>query len=164
MLFTSYRWHLFILYDVIVFYFYFILLWTQWGTDISMQRSIIVIKPPKAQMFLCRGQLLLVNLLRHRCYSANNEYIGESSRIFEERYKEHLKAPSPIFEHQNITGMTTVENFKIISGEDQTMVRAIKEAMYIRVNNPNLSRNIGKYSLPHIWDKVLFSISELKTK
>ena len=25
-----------------------------------------------------------------------DEYIGESARIFEERYKEHLKAPSPI--------------------------------------------------------------------
>ena len=37
------------------------------------------------------------------------------NRTFEERYKEHLKAPSPIFEHQNITGCTTtVENFKII--------------------------------------------------
>ena len=32
------------------------------------------------------------------------EYIGESSRTFEERYKEHLKAPSPIYEHQNSTG------------------------------------------------------------
>ena len=28
------------------------------------------------------------------------EYIGESSRTFEERYKEHQKAPSPIHEHQ----------------------------------------------------------------
>ena len=30
-----------------------------------------------------------------------DEYIGESSRTFGERYKEYLKAPSPIFEHQN---------------------------------------------------------------
>ena len=41
------------------------------------------------------------------------EYIGESSRTFEVRYKEHLKAPSPIHEHQNSTGhITSVENFK----------------------------------------------------
>ena len=32
------------------------------------------------------------------------EYIGESGRSFGERYKEHLKAPSPIFHHQNISG------------------------------------------------------------
>ena len=42
------------------------------------------------------------------------------------------------------------------------MARAIKEAMYIRVNNLTLNRNIGKYNLPHIWDRVLYSIPELK--
>ena len=95
----------------------------------------------------------------------DDEYIGESARTFEERYREHLKAPSPIFEHNNVTGHTTsVENFKIIGREGHNMARAIKEAIYIRVNNPTLNRNIGKYNLPHIWDKVLFSIPELKTK
>ena len=38
----------------------------------------------------------------------------------------------------------------------------IKEALYIRVNNPSLNRNIGKYHLSHIWDEVLFNTSELK--
>ena len=48
----------------------------------------------------------------------NDEYIGESARTFEERFKEHLKAPSPINEHDNITGhKTSVENFKIIGRE-----------------------------------------------
>ena len=48
----------------------------------------------------------------------DDKYNGESARTFEERYKEHLKAPSPLFEHQNITGHTTsVENFKIIRKE-----------------------------------------------
>ena len=95
----------------------------------------------------------------------DEEYIGESARTFEERYKEHIKAPSPIFEHENITGhKTTLENFKIIAREGQNMTRAIKEAIYIRVNNPTLNRNIGKYNLPHIWNKLLFAIPELKTK
>ena len=95
----------------------------------------------------------------------DDEYIGESARTFGERYKEHLKAPSPIFEHNNASGHTTsVENFKIIGREGHGMARTIKEDIYIRVNNPTLNRNIGKYNLPHIWDKVLFSILELKTK
>ena len=32
------------------------------------------------------------------------EYIGESSRTFGEKFKEHQKAPSPIFDHHTITG------------------------------------------------------------
>ena len=44
------------------------------------------------------------------------------------------------------------------------MAKAITEAIYIRVNNPTLNRNIGKYNLPHIWNKFLFAIPELKTK
>ena len=58
----------------------------------------------------------------------DDEYTGESARAFDERYTEHVKAASPIFEHQNITGhTTTVENFKIIGREGQNMARAIKK-------------------------------------
>ena len=95
----------------------------------------------------------------------DDEYMWKSPRTFEERYREHLKAPPPIFEHNNATGHTTsVKNFKIIGREGHGMIRTIKEAINIRANNPTFNRNIGKYNLPHIWDKVLFSIPELKTK
>ena len=41
------------------------------------------------------------------------EYIGESSGTFGERFKEHLKAPSPILEQQNNTGHeTSVQKFQ----------------------------------------------------
>ena len=95
----------------------------------------------------------------------DDEYIGESSRTFGERFKEHLKAPSPIFDHFNTTGhKVSLENFSIVGREEQNLMRAIKEALYIRVNNPSLNRNIGKYHLPHIWDEVLFNTSVLKLK
>ena len=95
----------------------------------------------------------------------DDEYIGESSRTFGERLKEHQKAPSPIYDHHNITGHDiTIQNFSIVGREDQNLIRAIKEAIYIRVNNPSLNRNIGKYHLPHIWDEVLNNIPELKLK
>ena len=95
----------------------------------------------------------------------DDEYIGESSRTFGERYKEHLKAPSPIYDHHNIRGHeTSIENFSIVGREDQNLIRAIKEAIYIRVNNPSLNKNISKYHLPHIWDEVLLNHSELKLK
>ena len=93
------------------------------------------------------------------------EYIGESSRSFGERFREHQKAPSPIYDHSNITGhQVTIENFNIVGREEQNLRRAVKEALYIRVNSPSLNRNIGKFHLPHIWDEVLFNTSELKLK
>ena len=95
----------------------------------------------------------------------DEEYIKESVRTFVERFKEHLKAPSPIYDHYNTSGHTvTIDNFRIVGREDQNLMRTIKEALYIRVNNPSLIRNIGKYHLPHIWDEVLFNILELKLK
>ena len=36
--------------------------------------------------------------------SCDDEYIGETPRTFGERYKEHLKDPSPIHQHSNHTG------------------------------------------------------------
>ena len=82
---------------------------------------------------------------------------------FGERFKEHQQAPSPIYDHYNITGHNIkLENFSIVGKEDQNLKRAIKEAMYIRANDPSLNRNVGKYHLPHIWDEVLFNIPELK--
>ena len=106
-------------------------------------------------------------IYRFKCkrVECDDEYIGESSRTVGERFKEHLKAPSPIFDHFNTTGhQVSLENFNIAGREEQNLMRAIKEALYIRVNNPSLNRNIGKYHLPHIWDEVLFNTSELKLK
>ena len=37
------------------------------------------------------------------------------------------------------------------------MARTIKEAIYIRVNNRSLNRNVGKHHLSHSWDRVLFN-------
>ena len=44
-----------------------------------------------------------------------DEYIGVSSKTSHEKFREHLKASSPKYEHQNTTAHTTyVENFKTI--------------------------------------------------
>ena len=74
-----------------------------------------------------------------------------------------FESPSPIHDHTNISGHTvTIDNFSILGREDQNLIRLIKEALYIRANNPSLNKNVGKYHLPHIWDEVLHNISELK--
>ena len=95
--------------------------------------------------------------------ACDEEYIGETSRTFRERFKEHLKDPSPIHHHINTTGhLTTKENFQIIGREDHSTARTMKESIYIRVNNATLNRNIGKFNLNHIWDRVLLNTPGLK--
>ena len=42
--------------------------------------------------------------------------------------------------------------------------RNIKESIYIRVNNPSLNNNIGKFNLSHIWDRVLLNTKGLTLK
>ena len=91
------------------------------------------------------------------------EYIGQTARSLAERYKKHLKQPFPIHAHILQTGHnTTTKNFSIIGREDRDKAWTIKEAVYIRVNNPTLNRNVGKYSLSHLWDRVLFNTPGLK--
>ena len=90
---------------------------------------------------------------------------GSQQEILERGFKEHLKAASPIHDHVNISGYTvTIEDFSILGREDQNLLRTIKEAFYIRANNPSLNRNVGKFHLLHIWDEVLLNISELNLK
>ena len=76
-----------------------------------------------------------------------------------------MRAPSSIHDHHNTTGHDlSLENFSIVAREDQSIARSIKEAILIKVNDPPLNRNIGKYQLPHIWDEVLVKSPELKLK
>ena len=97
--------------------------------------------------------------------TCDDEYTGETSRTFGERYKEHLKDPSPIHQHCNHTDHpTSHNNFQIIQREGHSFARNIKESIFIRVNNPTLNRNIGKFNLPHIWDRVLLNTPGLNLK
>ena len=59
-------------------------------------------------------------IYRFKCkrVDCEDEYIGESSRTFGERYKEHLKAPSPIYDHHTTTGHeASIENVSIVGRE-----------------------------------------------
>ena len=40
----------------------------------------------------------------------NEEYIGENSRTFGERFKEHLMEPSPMLNHGHNTGHTITQD------------------------------------------------------
>ena len=82
--------------------------------------------------------------------SCDDEYIGETPRTYGERYKEHLKDPSPIHQHSNDTGHpTSHNNFQLIGREGHSLARNIKKS--------RKNRNIDKFNLPHIWDRVLLN-------
>ena len=75
---------------------------------------------------------------RYKCgrVDCEDEFIGESGRIFAERFKEHMKSPSPIYDHFNTAGHeVSLDNFSIVGREDHSMTRTIREAMLIRVND-----------------------------
>ena len=68
----------------------------------------------------------------------DEQYIRESARTFRERCKEHPWAPSPIYDHVNITvHQTSVNKVTIMGRESHNLTRTTKEAMYIRVNDPS---------------------------
>ena len=96
---------------------------------------------------------------------SKKEYIGESSRTFAGRSKEHMKAPSSIHDHYNTFGHDiSIDNFSIVGREDQNIARSIKEAILIRFIDPSLNGKIGKYQLSQIWDEVLVNLPEFKLK
>ena len=84
----------------------------------------------------------------YQCPNINctEQYIGESGRSLGDRYKEYLKAPSPIHMHTPTTGHpVSPDCFTILDRESQGLTRNIKEAMYIKVNDPS-QQEPGKIS------------------
>ena len=60
-------------------------------------------------------------IYRYQCdrVDCDEEYIGESSRMVGEMFKEHLKPSSPIYDHSNISSHNvTISNFNIVGRED----------------------------------------------
>ena len=126
----------------------------------STNKNLLVSPKDKDSMANKSGAMYWFQRGDHTC---DDEYIGEISRTFGERFQEHLKEPSPKHNHSNNAGHpTSQDNFQIIGREDHGFARTIKESIYIRVNSPTLNRNIDKFNLPHIWDRVLLNTPGLK--
>ena len=118
-------------------------------------RNLLVSPKEKSPMVSKSGAIYWFQCVDLSCH---DEYNRETSRTFGERYKEHLKDPSSIHQHSNHTGHpTSHNNIQLIGAEGHSLARNIKESIFIRVNNPTLNRNIGKFNLPHIWDRVLLN-------
>ena len=92
----------------------------------------------------------------------DEEYIGETARTLVERRKEHLKQPPPSQAHTTDRPHHYRRQFQHHRKGGLGQARTIKESIFIRVNNPTLNQNTGKYNLNHLWDRVLFNTPGLK--
>ena len=107
----------------------------------------LLIAPKDKHSITSKGGVIYRYKYDHLGYTV--EYICKTSRTFGFRCKEHLRVPSPIYDHVNTIGHSIqLNSFCIVDRESQYITRIIKEAMFIRVNDPLLNRNLGKYQLP----------------
>ena len=92
------------------------------------------------------------------CSECNQQYIEETGRTLETRFKEHVSTsgnPSAIREHMNTTGHNiTMDSVKILGREDHLHKRKIKEAVAIRRHQPTMNRD-GGYELAAVYDRLL---------
>ena len=98
-------------------------------------------------------------ICRYTCNRVDlvDRYIGDSARTFAERLKDCFEVPFPINYHYNIRGhATAADSFSILGREDKSLTRSIKEAIFTRVNDPSLTRNIGKYQLPDVSSDITY--------
>ena len=115
------------------------------GKNYGIQDHFKSGKPLKDELMAPKDKDHMTNksgiIYRFKCnrLDCDEEYIGERPRTFGERYKEHLKAPSPIHDHSNTTGHTNnINNFSIVGREEQNLSRVIKEAMFIIPQGNNI--------------------------
>lgn len=103
----------------------------------------------------CQGKTL-----KGRC---SESYIGETERSLKTRFLEHRRpssTSSEVSQHIHIESPghhVDLEEVKILDREPRYFERGVKEAIYIRANQPSLNRDGGRYKLPRVYDSVLGS-------
>ena len=87
----------------------------------------LLVHPKDKDIILQKSEVII----RYKCgrVDCKEEYIGEPGRTFADRFREHMRATSPIRDHHDTTGHDlSLENFSIVGREDQSIARATKEA------------------------------------
>ena len=98
-------------------------------------------------------------------WSVKINTLGSQTEHLLKDTKNTWKPYHPSIDHHNTTCHDiSINSFSIVGREDHNLARSIKETILMRVNDPSLNRNIGKYQLSHIWDEVLMNSPELRLK
>ena len=92
-------------------------------------------------------------------------YIGETGRALGDRSMNTQRLHPPSIFTATLQDITfNPDCFTIIQKKTHSSSRTIKEAMFIRVNDPTLNRNLGMYQLLHGWDNILHDMPTLQFK
>ena len=90
------------------------------------------------------------------CTNCNTFYIGETERSLKARFLEHRR-PSTVtsevsrhINHECPTHNISMSNTKILTTEPRWFERGVKEAIYIRTNQPPLNKDGGRQSEPSL--------------
>ena len=94
----------------------------------------------------------------------DSTYVGETGRSLRKRIAEHLR-PSSVEKSEVATHVykncqdhqISMDTVEVLDRDDDWQRRGVREAIYIRVNKPDLNRDQGRYQLPHSWDNLLWS-------
>ena len=93
--------------------------------------------------------------------------IGETERSLKARFLEHRRpssTSSEVSQHIHIESpghYIDLEKVKILDREQRWFERGVKEAIYIRINQPTLNKDGGRYKLPNAYDPVLTSLPKV---
>ena len=92
------------------------------------------------------------------CGDCDKDYVGESKRSLETRFKEHLRDTSPrtaVGDHKRqLKHSIGPDNIKVLDLETSKVRRKVKEALFIQEIQPSLNRDSGQH-LPHIYAQLV---------
>ena len=92
-------------------------------------------------------------------YNCTDCYIGETSQPLRKRLQQHTlgSSVSAVFDHLKASGhKADLEEVKIMDRETRWFERGVKEAIWVRAENPSLNRHGGvRIKLSHAWDRTI---------
>ena len=128
------------------------------GVKIKVEIKIILVSPKDKDEMVNKNSVIYI----YCCWEidCDEEYIGESGRTFGERFKEHLKNPSPIFTHQNTSGhITSINNFKIIGKKRTVWQEPYKKPCLSGLTTQPWTKTLEN-TISHIYGIEYYSLSQ----
>jgi hypothetical protein len=93
----------------------------------------------------------------------SESYVGETERSLRTRFLEHRRpssTSSEVSQHIHIESPghhVDLDKVQVLDREPRYFERGVKEAIYIKANQPSLNKDGGRYRLPNVYDSLIKS-------